>query len=89
MADITFDQLIADLCVVRGKNPQIGTWKLENAKVVGDNFYLDITDGEKSFTFAIEMPDVDRTSNKCKGCQCHTEDGRCLYYCGCAYHKQK
>ena len=21
----------------------------------------------------------------CKNCQYHTKDGRCLYFCGCAY----
>ncbi len=50
---------IVDLCIVREKNPQIGTWKLENAKVVGDNFYLNITDGKEAFTLAIETPNED------------------------------
>ncbi len=62
MADITFDQLIADLCVARGKSPEVGTWKLVNAEVSGDNFYLEITNGKKNRVFAIEMPyDTERT----------------------------
>ena len=42
MADITLDQLIADLCVIRGKCPKTGKWKLVKAEVDGDNFYLKI-----------------------------------------------
>ena len=57
MADITVDQLIADLCMARGKNPKIGTWKIARAEVVKDNFYLEITNGKKTNVFAIEMPE--------------------------------
>lgn len=62
MADITVDQLIADLCMARGKNPDIGTWRLVQSKIIEDNFYLEITDGKDSMTFAIEMPEKELSS---------------------------
>lgn len=64
MADITVDQLIADLCIARGKNPDIGIWRLVQSKVIEDNFYLEITDGKDSMTFAIEMPEKELPSHK-------------------------
>lgn len=59
MADITLDQLIADLCVIRGKCPKTGEWKLVKAEVDGDNFYLEITNGKKDGVIEIEASGKD------------------------------
>jgi len=59
MADITLDQLIADLCVIRGKCPKTGKWKLVKAEVDGENFYLEITNGKKNFVIGIEASEKD------------------------------
>jgi len=59
MADITLDQLIADLCVLRGKCPKKGKWKLVKAEVDGDNFYLEITNGKKNGVIGIEASEKD------------------------------
>lgn len=55
-ANITVDQLIADLCVARGSNPEVGTWFLSRSKIENNSFYLEITNGQTVRTFAIEMP---------------------------------
>ena len=57
MVDITFDQLIADLCIARGKSPEIGTWKIVGSIVTKNAFYLEISDGETYNTFEIRMPE--------------------------------
>lgn len=59
MIDITVDQLIAGLCTVRGKNPDIGTKKLNRASIYDGKFFLEITDGKECNVFSIEPETIE------------------------------
>ena len=54
MTDITIDQLIADLCVCRGKEPRIGTMFVEDCFVTNGAWNLKMTDG--THHFRIQLP---------------------------------
>lgn len=56
--DITVDQIIADLCIIRGKTPKFGTMKLYNCSTDCGQFSLSATDGDKIYTITIEPKDV-------------------------------
>ena len=49
MTNITIDQLIADLCVCRGKEPRIGTMFVDDCFVTNGAWNLKMTDGTHHF----------------------------------------
>ena len=49
MINITLDQLIADLCVCRGKATQVGTFFIQDSSVSDNAWRLTITDGRECF----------------------------------------
>ena len=65
--DITVDQLIADLCMIRGKTPEFGTMKLYNVSIECGLFSFSATDGNKIYTMTIE-PECKQIF-RCKDCQ--------------------
>ena len=59
MTNITVDQLIADLAVVRGKSPEIGGFFIHDSYVFDGTWGLEITNGIKKFTLEIESAHED------------------------------
>ena len=55
--DITVDQLIADLCIIRGKTPEFGTMKIYNCSNDCGQFLFSVTDGDKIYTITIKPKD--------------------------------
>lgn len=53
MINVTLDQLIADLAVIRGKNPETGTYFIVDSYVFCGTWGLKITDGNKGYTLEI------------------------------------
>lgn len=54
--DVTFDQLIANLCTFRGKEPKIGTMNICDVSIDDGKFLISATDGDKVYTMTITPP---------------------------------
>jgi len=53
MTNITFDQLIADLCVCRGKEPKMGTYFIVDTTVFDGTWTLTLTNGKEKYRIEI------------------------------------